>query len=274
MSRNRQPGFSLVELLVVIGVISLLLAIAIPALSAARDRAVDASCRNNLRQLFQAQQAYAIDYGTFTAVWSDAEPISWRLRLEQRLPGGNALTHCPAADHAESEQFGGVEITKASYGLNGVMQFDRWKFQPQRVPTPANIIAIAEQAPSSLETAMTSDGFGVWANEQHANWFRSPEHEPSLGYRHPGGGGSNVVMMDGHVRALSHEQLYRDAGHWYWFDALANDTAAGAGDDDESSSEALTAGPVPGTVGGDRGSGPRGMPTGPLTAPCGCPIDP
>jgi len=54
MSQNKQTscrGFTLVELLVVIGVISVLLAILIPAVNAARDAARKTSCANNVRQI-------------------------------------------------------------------------------------------------------------------------------------------------------------------------------------------------------------------------------
>lgn len=48
---RRQPGFTLVELLVVIAIIGMLMALLIPAVGAARARARQAVCQNQVRQL-------------------------------------------------------------------------------------------------------------------------------------------------------------------------------------------------------------------------------
>ena len=57
----RRNAFTLVELLVVIGIIALLVAILLPTLQKARDQANRAECMSNLRQLTIAWANYATD---------------------------------------------------------------------------------------------------------------------------------------------------------------------------------------------------------------------
>src|SRR5947209_521411 len=57
----RRRGFTLVELLVVLGVIVLLMGILVPTLKSARESARAVKCANNMRQIYAAVIAYAND---------------------------------------------------------------------------------------------------------------------------------------------------------------------------------------------------------------------
>ena len=63
--RRTRSGFSLVELLVVIGIVAVLLALLMPALSKVRAEANKAACMNNLRQLLAAQMIYVTASGGY-----------------------------------------------------------------------------------------------------------------------------------------------------------------------------------------------------------------
>jgi prepilin-type processing-associated H-X9-DG protein/prepilin-type N-terminal cleavage/methylation domain-containing protein len=91
-------GFTLVELLVVIGIVALLLALLLPATSRARRQARTAVCLSNLRQLQTAFQLYVnenkgrsfVGYGTIDNFWHQIlKPYA-----KDRIPG---VMYCPEA---------------------------------------------------------------------------------------------------------------------------------------------------------------------------------
>ncbi len=63
MSNRR--GFTLIELLIVVVIIGILAAIAIPKFAATKDKAKLASVKTDLRNLMTAQEAYFSDYATY-----------------------------------------------------------------------------------------------------------------------------------------------------------------------------------------------------------------
>ncbi len=90
INTSRRSGFTLVEIMIVVAIIGLLAAIAIPNFVKARETSRTNACINNLRQIDGAKQQWALE----TKAAPDAEPD------EDDLYGANAYIkaepECPA----------------------------------------------------------------------------------------------------------------------------------------------------------------------------------
>jgi prepilin-type N-terminal cleavage/methylation domain-containing protein/prepilin-type processing-associated H-X9-DG protein len=94
---RRAPGFTLVELLVVVGIVAVLLALLMPALAGARRRARSVVCLSNLRQLDLAYQAYVIQNNGRSLIGYSSIDNYWPRVLEPYVPSSNGVFYCPEA---------------------------------------------------------------------------------------------------------------------------------------------------------------------------------
>ena len=93
IKNSRKAGFTLVEIMIVVAIIGLLAAIAIPNFLKARATSQQNACINNLRQIDGAKQHWALEVGkgatdTPAATGSDIKPY-----LGRGSTGG--LPYCP-----------------------------------------------------------------------------------------------------------------------------------------------------------------------------------
>ena len=68
MQNKSKKGFTLVEIMIVVVIIGLLAAMAVPAFQKVRETSQTKTITNNLRQLASASQQYFLEFGSATTV--------------------------------------------------------------------------------------------------------------------------------------------------------------------------------------------------------------
>lgn len=126
-------GFTLVEMLVVIGIIVVLVAILFPVFSSAKNKATMAECTGQLQQLVTALKQYRIDYGKYP-------PRPTYNAAAQRYTGGFSSLYpdyidswdtlvCPADRDIDMKQREAKSRVYSSYnGRAENPQQDNWDF--------------------------------------------------------------------------------------------------------------------------------------------------
>jgi len=69
-TKKNEKGFTLIELMIVIAIIGILAAIAIPQFSAYRKRSYNSSAQSDVRNLATSQEAYYVDESTYASTYS------------------------------------------------------------------------------------------------------------------------------------------------------------------------------------------------------------
>jgi prepilin-type N-terminal cleavage/methylation domain-containing protein len=89
-NKMRVQGFTLVEIMIVVALIGLLAAIAMPSWVRARTTSQNNACINNLRQVFGATQQWALDYRQAPGAIVTPDEILPYLRSAVVCPAGGS----------------------------------------------------------------------------------------------------------------------------------------------------------------------------------------
>ena len=149
-------GFTLVELLVVLGIIGLLISLIVPALAKARQSAARIQCLSNLRQLATAQALYAVAQHNCLVTADDmaGSQGSW-ITLLQAYTSTTLVRRCPAdrSDYFDAPLYGTQKKPRyrtTSYAINNFVSpthAPALQPKPKRItdiPRSSNVIQFAE----------------------------------------------------------------------------------------------------------------------------------
>jgi len=103
--RRRRIGFTLIELLVVIAIIAILAAILFPVFARAREKARQASCSANLKQIGLGTMMYVQDYDEKFPRFNHCYSMTWREKIYPYVKSKQIFA-CPSDATTSKDGFG------------------------------------------------------------------------------------------------------------------------------------------------------------------------
>ena len=197
--KSRQVGFTLVELLVVIGIIAVLIGMLLPSLQKAQAQARTVQCQSNLRQIGQMLTIYVND----SKGWMYPPGLGSGKPKDQRWPVfvfkpavyNPPVMVCPSdPDPAEQHSY----ILNDHLYANGV----RWTSKNLGGKTSSDVIVMGEKKSQYDDYYMNADN-GAHDYPSRVEFYR---HGLRLG--------SNYLFMDWHVGTLNQKNSMIGIDPW------------------------------------------------------------
>lgn len=198
-------GFTLVELLVLIAVISLLIAILMPVFSKARESARKSVCQTNLRQISVAFSLYTSDYDDFYPCNGDLNlwmGRNWRVVIQPYLPGSRIQSLPTGYNQPLVVQHSDILLCPSDERAIQVWERTSYAYSAAFFHLPSQI--------NSLASKLQGSSCATWTNIVAAlrNLLPVAQNEAQVFYP------SQKALI---AEWLSnHEKFSNDCGFWSW----------------------------------------------------------
>ncbi len=200
-----RKGFTLIELLVVIAIIAILAAILFPVFARAREKARQANCLSNCKQLGLANLMYAQDYDECLPMMAIQVDTVWIYFAPPTIPyiKNKQVWRCPSRDSDPWRYAdGGLVHYGRSCGLckqSRLSQGENHGSCPWGMPIKLAELAYPAETPMLAESCCPG---AYWGSHRTSYGTSSSAWRASLAI-YPHNGQRNIVLCDGHAKSYT-----------------------------------------------------------------------
>lgn len=213
----RRKGFTLIEILCVVGVIAILAAILVPVLADAKAAASRAKCQSNLCQISRAFESYTADYsGCYPNtgnqyLWAGyywREPMREYVRLEESAE--RSVLSCPCDPTPPGIYAGTSYAYSASFYMtpgqvNHVADgnYLRTKYASTNPQLPCSSVRSSDVR-FSAKKVLVAEYWTLHSDNSKVGWYDDPAESGN----DPWSGSRNCLFADGHVLSVPAREIH------------------------------------------------------------------